>query len=40
MSVFSDDLDNILDKMENQYCTYPIKCLYQYIKGYCNKKYE
>jgi hypothetical protein len=34
MTSFSNDLDIILEKMESEYCTYPLLCLYQYVKGY------
>ena len=34
MPEFYDDLDFILDKMDTQYCTYPIVVLYEWIYTY------
>jgi hypothetical protein len=37
MSAFRDDLDNLVDKMENQYFIYPFVFIYENIKLYFEK---
>ena len=36
MSEFSDDLDFLLEKIDSEYYTYPLVCLYNYIKSCYN----